>query len=307
VIISRIQRRLAQLTEVVRKLDELQQAVGRIELRLSATAERPKQDLREYEFKVFSEWGEDGIVQYLIRNVQLPRQIFVEFGVENYTEANTRFLLEHNNWSGLVIEARREQVSAIQKQRIYSRYELKALSAFVTRENINDLLRNGGIEGDIGLLSIDIDGNDYWVWEAIDCISPRIVICEYDSILGPERPVVSPYDPAFLKTRAHYSFLYGGASLAALELLGRRKGYTLVGSNSAGSNAFFVRTDVLGELRAMTPKEAYVRSKFRNSRDRQGNLTFLSMDEGLELIADLPLIDVASGEKIAVRDIPHYK
>ena len=306
-IISRIQRRLAQLTEVVRKLDELQQAVGRIELRLSATAERPKQDLREYEFKVFSEWGEDGIVQYLIRNVQLPRQIFVEFGVENYTEANTRFLLEHNNWSGLVIEARREQVSAIQKQRIYSRYELKALSAFVTRENINDLLRNGGIEGDIGLLSIDIDGNDYWVWEAIDCISPRIVICEYDSILGPERPVVSPYDPAFLKTRAHYSFLYGGASLAALELLGRRKGYTLVGSNSAGSNAFFVRTDVLGELRAMTPKEAYVRSKFRNSRDRQGNLTFLSMDEGLELIADLPLIDVASGEKIAVRDIPHYK
>ncbi|MBP1658149.1 MAG: hypothetical protein H6Q31_2750, partial [Bacteroidetes bacterium] len=78
---------------------------------------------------------------------------------------------------------------------MYYRHNLRALHAFIDRENINTLLRENGVTGDIGLLSIDIDGNDYWVWEAIECITPRIIICEYDSLLGPDRKVTSPYDP----------------------------------------------------------------------------------------------------------------
>ncbi len=303
-IIRRIQRRLAQLTDLVRRMDDLQQAVGRLELRLSSERGLSSDDLREHEFKVFSEWGEDGIIQYLIRKVQIAKPVFVEFGVEDYKESNTRFLLQHDNWSGLVIEARADLVQAIQKQGLYSRYDLKAVSAFVNRDNINDLLKRHGIEGDIGLLSIDIDGNDYWVWEAIECIAPRIVVCEYDAILGWERAVATPYDPAFHKTQAHYSFLYGGASIAALHALGRKKGYTLVGSNSVGSNAFFVRNDVRRDFHEVSPRTSYVRAKFRNSRDQDGNLTFLSLSEGLEVIADLPLVDVQTGESLLVRDLP---
>ena len=180
---------------------------------------------------------------------------------------------------------------------------MRAVTAFIDRDNINTLLRENGITGDIGLLSIDIDGNDYWIWEAIDCISPRIVICEYDSLLGPDRKVTTPYDPAFDRITAHYSFLYGGASLAALDHLARRKGYALVGSNSAGNNAFFVREDVRGTLPAVTPTQAYVQAKFRNSRDRQGRFTFLPFAECRQLIADMPVVDVEQNITIPIRDI----
>jgi hypothetical protein len=178
-----------------------------------------------------------------------------------------------------------------------------AVRAFIDRENINTLLRENGATGDIGLLSIDIDGNDYWVWEAIDCITPRIVICEYDSLLGPDRAVVTPYDPAFDRLKAHYSFLYGGASLPALEDLARRKGYTLVGSNSAGNNAFFVRNDLLGDIPAVTARQAYVRSQFRHSRDRDGRFTFRPFEECLPVIADLPVVDVERNITIPIRQI----
>ncbi|MGA9119872.1 MAG: hypothetical protein WB699_10950 [Bacteroidota bacterium] len=301
-MIQRIQRRLAQLSELVRRVEQLQQAVGRIELRLSAGADAGKA-LRDYEFKVFSQWGEDGIIQHLIRTIPIPVPYFVEFGVQDYQESNTRFLLQNNNWSGLILEASKKDVEAIWKQMLYFRHDLKAVCAFVERENINQLLTENGAKGEIGLLSVDIDGNDYWVWEAIESVSPRIVICEYDNILGCDRAVVSPYDRAFDKVKAHYSFLYGGASLPALDHLARRKGYTLVGSNSAGNNAFFVRNDVRGGLKAVSPREVYTRAKYRSSRDREGQLTFLDYREGLRLIADMPLIDVQTGETLRVRDI----
>jgi hypothetical protein len=302
-MIGRIQRRLAQLSELVRRMEDLQQAVGRIELQLTRTTAAAAKSLREYEFRVFSQWGEDGIIQHLIHRVPVPNPYFVEFGVQDYKESNTRFLLQNNNWSGLVLEARREDVDEIRKQILYFRHDLTAVCAFIDRDNINRLLADNGAKGDIGLLSIDIDGNDYWIWEAITCVEPRIVICEYDNILGCDRAVVSPYDGSFDKTKAHYSFLYGGASLPALELLAGRKGYTLIGSNSAGNNAFFVRNDVRGTLPIVSSREAYTRAKYRSSRDQQGNLTFLGYREGLRLIAEMPLIDVQTGEHLCVRDI----
>ncbi len=302
-IIRKIQRRLAQLTEIVRRVHDLQLAVGRIELRQIAEHRDRPRPLQEYEFRVFSQWGEDGIIQFLIRNIPIQNTVFVEFGVQDYKESNTRFLLQHNNWTGLVIEANREDIEVIRKDPIYFRHSLVAVHAFVDTENINTILSRNGVTGDIGLLSIDIDGNDYWVWQAITCVQPRIVICEYDNLLGCTRAVVSPYDKAFEKTRAHYSFLYGGASLPALCLLAEKKAYSLVGSNSAGNNAFFVRNDLLGNLRPVAPSDAYVRARYRSSRDRSGNLTFLDHDRGLELIADMPLIDLETGSTIRVRDI----
>ena len=128
--------------------------------------------------------------------------------------------------------------------RIYWRYSLNAVCAFVDAANINQLLGDNGATGDIGLLSIDIDGNDYWVWRAIEVVSPRIVVCEFNGIFGSKAKVSVPYDPAFERGRAHYSFLLAGASLSALAHLGVQKGYRLVGINSAGNNAFLVRQDV---------------------------------------------------------------
>ncbi len=298
-----LRRRLAQLNDMTRRLDDLQMAVGRIEQHLTIPHAQSRVPLHRYEFKAYSQWGEDGIIQYLIHALPIETSVFVEFGVHDYRESNTRFLLQHDNWTGLVMDASQEYINTIKKDPVYYRHNLRAVRAFIDRENINALLRQNDITGDIGLLSIDIDGNDYWVWEAIECITPRIVICEYDSLLGPDRKVVTPYNPKFDRLQAHYSFLYGGASIAALDHLAQRKGYTLVGSNSAGNNAFFVRTDILGDIPASTPREAYIQAQFRHSHDHDGSYTFRPFDECLQLIADLPVVDVEQNTTLPIRDI----
>jgi hypothetical protein len=274
------------------RLQKIQHSLGRIENVQLATL-NPK-SLCEYEYQVHSQWGEDGVIQYLIRNVVIEHPIFIEFGVENYTESNTRFLLINNNWSGLVIDGEDRNIQYIKSDPVYWRHNLKAECAFVTAENINALLSASGVDCDIGLLSIDIDGNDYWVWDAIKVVSPRIVIVEYNARFGPHRAVTIPYDPAFSRVEAHYSRIYYGASLAALVSLGSRKGYDFVGCNSAGNNAFWVRRDVRpSSLRTMTTLEGFVPSQFREARRQDGTLAFLSIDEEQRILNDLPLVDIS--------------
>jgi len=232
-------------------------------------------NLSDAEFKIFSQWGEDGIIQYLISQIPIPNKMFIEFGVENYRESNTRFLLVNNNWSGLVMDGDARNIEQIRSMPLYWQHNLEAKAAFITAENINSLIQESGICGDIGILSIDIDGNDYWVWKAIseETISPRIVIIEYNSVFGKERAVTIPYTKNFKRTEAHFSNLYFGASLNALCLLAKEKGYKFVGSNSAGNNAFFVRHDIAENLPIRSCRDGYLESKFREGRDETGKLT----------------------------------
>lgn len=261
------------------------------------------ESLSEVEFKVFSQWGEDGIIQYLINRVAIESERFVEFGVENYLESNTRFLLTNNNWKGLVLDGSQSHIASIRRDTIYWKHDLTARQKFVTRENINDTLASCGFEGDIGLLSIDIDGNDYWIWDRLDVIEPQIVVCEYNSVFGAEAAITVPYDAEFVRTEAHFSNLYFGASLAALCQLAERKGYSFVGSNSVGTNAFFVRKDLANNLRAYSAAEGYVESKLRESRDPSGELSFVAGRERLRLIADLLVHDVERDVVVPISDV----
>jgi len=263
----------------------------------------PLDDLRRAEFKVFSQFGDDGIIQYLVQKMRLSQaeHCFIEFGVENYEESNTRFLLVNDNWKGLVIDAESKNVRHIMNDRIYWRHDLTALCAFITAENIDDLISSTGFGGEIGLLSIDIDGNDYWIWERMHCVNPVLVVVEYNSAFGSQHAVTVPYDPAFQRSAAHFSHLYWGCSIGALEMLARRKGYALVGSNSAGNNAYFVRRDRLSDLRELSASEAYVESRFRESRNRRGALTFLSGEHRLHTIRDMAVFDLRRNEKLQIR------
>lgn len=261
------------------------------------------ESLNEVEFKVFSQWGEDGIVQYLINQIPIENKTFIEFGVEDYREANTRFLLMNNNWKGLIFDGSKKNIARIKKDIIYWKYELTAASHFITRENINDIIEMSGFKGDIGLLSIDIDGNDYWVWGAIDVVQPRIVICEYNNVFGNTKAVTIPYAPDFVRTKAHYSNLYYGASLIALCYLAEKKGYDFVGSNSAGSNAFFVRKDLSNKLRILSAEEGYIESHIRESRNKDGTLSYIGGGSRIELIKHLPVIDVTTGQEILITGI----
>jgi hypothetical protein len=298
---SRFGESLAVLRGLPQRIEDIQQALGRIELR--QLQQSPSSSLQENEFKVFSQWGEDGIIQYLLANVEIPNPVFVEFGVGDYRESNTRFLMRHNNWKGLVIDGSARNMQRLANSSLFWQHDIKADIDFITRDNINSIIRRNDISGDIGLLSVDIDGNDYWVWEAIDCINPRIVICEYNSLFGPNAAVTTPYQPDFQIFRAHYSGLYWGASVAGFDNVARKKGYSLVGSNSAGNNIFFVRNDVLGRLKPLTPSQAHVTSRFRISRDQSGALSMLDAAAGLDLIKNMPLVNVATGSTAPVSQL----
>lgn len=287
------------LQDVRERQQELALLLGRMHAaRVTALPDRTA--LRQAEFKVFSQWGEDGIIQYLLSKVEVRKRFFIEFGVENYRESNTRFLIQQDNWSGLVIDGSEAHVSLIRSEALYWRYDLTAAAAFVTAENINDLIRPYVNDPDIGLLSIDIDGNDYWVWKTIDVVTPRIVICEYNSLFGCERAVTVPYRSDFLRTRAHHSNLFWGASLPALCMLAEQKGYAFAGSNSAGNNAFFVRRDLTERILTLSAQKGYVESRFRESRDASGALTYVSGDERLRLIEDMELWDVVANRLVPV-------
>jgi hypothetical protein len=299
-MIRKIKSLIRTIGSFNQRLCSIQEALGRIEARQIG-----KEDggIEEHEFQVYSQFGEDGIIQWLLQHVEIKNRVFVEFGASNYLESNTRFLLINNNWSGLVIDGDPLNVSSIKADPIYWRHNLKALCSFVTKDNINQLLESNGLSGDIGLLSVDIDGNDYWVWDSINVINPCIVVCEYNSLWGDTLSVSTPYDPAFDRTSAHYSNLYFGASIAAFATLADSKGYSLVGSNLAGNNLFFVRKDLLGSIATPSAKDAWVQSQFREARDESGQLTFLPFEERLKLLAEMPLVNLDDGKQYKVRDL----
>lgn len=281
----------AKVQELERKIERMQNALGRIEERQIAAS--PVRTVEDLEFQVSSQWGEDGILRFLTTHLEIANRTFVEFGVESFVEANCRWLLTAHNWSGLVIDGSDEHVASIRRDPIYWRHNLKAVCSFVTAENIDALITENGLTGDIGVLSVDVDGVDYWIWKAITSVSPAIVVAEYNSLFGPDRAVTVPYDPAFQRAKAHHSCSYYGASLGALAHLAQKKGYALVASNSAGNNAFFVRRDLLNEsVREISVADAYVQRTFREARGEDGALAFPSFEEEAAMIADLPLVEV---------------
>jgi hypothetical protein len=242
------------------------------------------QDIKKSEFKIFSQWGDDGIISFLVNYLDIKDKRFVEFGVENYTECNTKFLLLSENWRGLIMDGSNKNMTSLRNSDLHWKFEITAVDIFVTAENINSLLENNGFSGEIGILHIDIDGNDYWIWKSVTVANPIIVIVEYNSIFGYDKPWTTPYDQSFVRTTAHYSNLYYGTSLLSLCDLAEEKGYYFIGCNSNGNNAYFVRKDSIKDLKIHSPQEGYSESKFRESRDEKGALTFVNGSERLKLL-----------------------
>jgi hypothetical protein len=254
-------------------------------------------DLSEVEFQVFSQLGNDGILQYLINKVDIPNKTFIEFGVQDYKESNTRFLLINDNWSGYVIDGSDKSIDFIKNDVIYWLHELYAKAEFINCENINKLLVVPGFDPEIGILSIDIDGNDYWVWKAIEVVRPIIVVIEYNSLFGRNNAWTIPYDPLFVRGENDSSILYFGASLRALEILGKQKGYSLIGSCSRGLNAYFIRTDKVRKFQIKPADECYVFSKFREiTKDGERVSGF----NRVKLLEGYDVLDVTTGAIVKI-------
>jgi hypothetical protein len=190
------------------------------------------------EFSIYSQWGEDGIIQWILSRLDVKNKMFIEFGVQSYEESNTRFLFLKDKYRGLIIDGDDVLLKRAQTDYRLKSGDLTIVNAFITKDNINQLFADAGFSGEIALLSIDIDGNDYWIWEAIENVSPQVVVCEYNESFGYDRALTVPYDKGFVYNLDGYF----GASLKAFEMLGRQKGYTLL-YYGVGANCFFIRND----------------------------------------------------------------
>ena len=241
----------------VRRLSIMMQAIQRALFLDPADLPYPY-NLTARRFSLSSQNEEDGIIHAIFDTVGDGSRRFVEIGAGT-NGGNSGFLASECGWSGMMLEA-----SSRRTGRLKMRFEpmgVACLTDWAACENINDLILENGCEGEIDLLSIDIDGNDYWIWEAVTACSPRLVIIEYNSLFGPDRAVVVPYDPEFDRHRfveaAEGGHYYFGASLQALSRLAEQKGYRLILTEPQGVNAFFLRNDVGQEIPACDPSSAY--------------------------------------------------
>ena len=198
--------------------------------------------LPETGFRVFSQFEEDGLLVFVFAMIGMDNKVFVEIGSDDGVNSNSANLYFNFGWRGLFIDGNPKSIK--RGERFFAKYphpwfyKPKFRCAKVTRENVNEIIEGAEFEGEVGLLSIDIDGNDYWIWDAIHIISPQVVIIETHSEFGMNNIVV-PYDADYAFPGKHPE--YHGASPVAMNKLARKKGYRLVGANGIGSNFIFVK------------------------------------------------------------------
>lgn len=205
---------------------------------------RDTKRLNRHEYQVYSQNGEDGIIETIFDRIGTTNRVFVEIGVQDGLETNSTWQLL-KGWHGYWLEGNPESVAAINDKFSgpIGKQQLKVQQGFITAENVEVILQENGVPKEFDMLSIDIDGNDYWVWKAIEKFNPRVVVIEYNALFRSNVRWVMKYNPSHVWDGTSYF----NSSLKSLELLGESKGYCLVGCNFHGINAFFVRRDLVAD------------------------------------------------------------
>lgn len=289
-----------------RELDALRLQAGTAAV-LAARGARPTfRHLWDAEVRVYSQWGEDGILDLLCEAADLPRPRALELGAGDFGECNTRFLAEYRSASVLAADARPDLATHVAGLEVHWRTTVLPRVGWITPGTAPVLFAEA-VEafGGVDLLSLDLDGNDYWVARSLPLGELSVAVVEYNPGLGAGRPVSVPRDDAFERLRAHHSGLYFGASLTAFVELFARHGLVFVGSNRACSNAFFLREDRLADLPLRVPADLgpYLDRRLREGRDGQGRLDFRPAPAHVEQLARLPLVDTVTGERLTVGEV----
>ena len=283
--IHRIEKDLHALTEqheeVFRQLRHLQSGIdGLVRAAYVDPSSLPYPErLTAGRFRLLSQNQEDGMLWSLFQQIGTTTKTFVELG-SGATGGNAAMLAGEFGWTGLMVEGDQGKVEYAGRR--FPR--AKAICAWITPETVNDLLERNGFAGEVDLLSVDVDGVDYWVWQAIAVCSARLVMLEYNSMFGPDRAVTVPYDPKF--NRRDHRFCYYGASLSAMTQLSATKGYRLVAVEPTGVNAFFLRNDVAPEIPACDPAHVYrIPDKYNELiREKQLDVFKWARESGRELV-----------------------
>ena len=256
--------------------------------RLKVTRNTSQQPIHKVEYRVISQHREDGIIDYLLDTVGQSNGEFVEFGFA-ISECNCMNLVLNRKFKGLFIDGSSTVCTQAKDTLAWLNIDdVEVVNAFLSVDNINAIIKDNGFSDEIDVLSVDIDGNDYWLWSAIDVINPRIVVAEYNATFGKDKAITIPYDPEFIRYEKHSSGFYHGASLRALHHLGIQKGYQLVGCDFTGVNAFFVRNDLvsLNNIEVISVDDAFVENRGRVKYKK------ICTEDQFQKIADQAFVDV---------------
>lgn len=243
--------------------------------------------INAYEFSYFSQNGEDGLILHLLSRAGVESRFVIEVGTEDGRQCNSANLILNFGWSGCLIEGAKHHTDKAKQyfQACKAGDRVQILNAMTTPENINGLLQQAGVPKNTDVLSIDIDSYDYWLWQAVDVVNPRIVVIEYNASFGPNQSVTVPYQDRQAML-VHGNPYYHGASITALTRLGQKKGYVLVGGDNKGINCFFVRSDlvVAAGLLVVEPDQTF-RPHFWRSKTR-------TVEQQYQAVAHLPLVEI---------------
>ena len=266
-------------------------------------------NLSDADYKVFSQTGEDGIINYLLYSLNIKVPKFVEIGVGDYRESNTRYIFQKNCSKGLIIDKNKNLEKKVSKIVKLWKGDLTIIETAVTSENILHILNSNDFDNNLDVFSLDVDGIDYWILEVLPEKLSKIVILEYNPTFGSNLEITVPNLNDFDRKKYHYSFLCYGASLQAFIKLMNKKKYVFVGTNIACYNAFFVLESEINKLNLNLPDindlTRYTTSYIRDSRSIDGKLNYLSGKQKLKEIENCEVIDLSNPEKklVKIKDI----
>ena len=304
--------KIRNLIQALRKkpnLDEFSFRIGCSHFNIMKNFYPKIKNFSETSYKVYSQNGEDGFIDYLLFSLNIDKPKFVEIGVGTYKECNTRFLFERTAPEGLVIDCIKDLEKKIKKNIKFWKGDLTIVNELINTENILDILKKNNFHSEIDLFSLDIDGIDYWILEKLPENFSKICVIEYNSVFGDELEITVPNKDNFSRKDYHFSHLCYGMSLKALIKKMDEKGFIFISSNELNNNAFFVQKKYQSSLNIELPDinnlKRFTISNIRESRDQDQNLNYLRKDDRLKAIENCEVIDVSNkrNEKIKIKDL----
>ena len=262
-------------------------------------------NLWDAEVKVYSQWGEDGILDYICELIELAKPRVLEIGAGNFLECNSRFIAEFRNASVVAVDARADLLNAPLHSLKWKNH-IELVNEWITPDNINSIIEYAEQNiNSVDIFSLDLDGNDYWILESANLSQFKIVVVEYNALFGSSHEVTVPRNDRFERHKQHASGLYYGASLKAFVELLEHKGFIFIGTNRSCVNAFFIKKNLRSKFETLKihDLDKYVDSTIRESRDSFGKLSFLAGIDRNIAIESLPLWNIASQGMINVRDV----
>ena len=263
--------------------------------------------LSDVDYKIFSQNGEDGIIDYLLYQLKIEKPKFIEIGVGDYSESNTRFIFDRCSPKGIIVDCIEDFEDNVKKNIQLWRGELKIIEKFVTPNNINEIIYDNNLLNDLDIFSLDIDGIDYWVINELPKNFSKITVLEYNPIFGVDKKVTVPNIKNFNRKEYHYSNTCFGMSLnAAIDLM-KKKNFSFLGTNLFRNNAFFISNEFDKESNfkslIISENKNIDDANFTESRNINGKLNYLHGKNKLNEISDCEVVDLNDGNLKKIKEI----